>query len=227
MSSSPREGGATPDDPRAAHRRTLTADAVRRRQVARTLHDGVQQHLVLTLLTLQLAREASPPERSTDLLAEAGGHLQRAIDELRDVVNAIHPTILDSLGLLAAVESLVERAHLPATVTGSVTHYVDPTIQSSAYLLVAETLNNAVAQVPPSHVQVRINGDDRQLVVELSDYGDVQHGAVGPAVPRTLADVMSALDGTFTVQSEEGLGTTVRAVYPLPRPADPRPTFWS
>jgi signal transduction histidine kinase len=75
-----------------------TADETRRR-LQRDVHDGAQQRLVQTVLTLKLAREAAETGQSTDeLLEEALHYAERATVELRDLVHGILPASLSRGG---------------------------------------------------------------------------------------------------------------------------------
>ena len=99
-----------------------TADETRRR-IERDLHDGAQQSLVHTLITLKLARRGlgDTDGPAVEFVDQALEHAQRANEELRDLAHGILPATL-SRGLEAALETLVARLHLPVTfdVTGSV-----------------------------------------------------------------------------------------------------------
>ena len=67
-----------------------------RRRVVRDLHDGAQQRLVHTVITLKLARRALENEDGTvpELVAEALEQAEEATDELRELAHGILPSIL-------------------------------------------------------------------------------------------------------------------------------------
>src|SRR5689334_15238996 len=81
---------------RESRARIVKAGDAARRRLERNLHDGAQQHLVSTALTLRLARLQldSDPAAIEDLLSEASEELQSAIDELRELARGIHPAVL-------------------------------------------------------------------------------------------------------------------------------------
>ena len=98
--------------------RVLTAADEARRQVVRDLHDGAQQRLVHTIVSLQLAgrelrRDAGAAET---LLGEALDHAKQANVALRELVHGILPAVLTVGGLRAGVQSLLQRLDLPVTV---------------------------------------------------------------------------------------------------------------
>src|SRR5207342_3563102 len=111
------------------------ADAERRR-LERDLHDGAQQRLVALTLTLGLARrqvESGDDDEARERLAEAETEARLAIDELRELARGIHPAILTSRGLDAALKELAGRAAVPVTVEGEVGERLAPEIEAAAY----------------------------------------------------------------------------------------------
>jgi signal transduction histidine kinase len=109
----------------ASRARVLTAGDDARRRVVRDLHDGAQQRLVHTSVTLKLARRAlrEDGQRVESLLAAALDHAERGNAELRELAHGILPSVLTSGGLRAGVDSLVSRLGLPVEmdVTGKTT----------------------------------------------------------------------------------------------------------
>ncbi len=97
----------------AAQRRVVEAGDLARRRVTRDLHDGAQQKLVVLVLNLELAREltAPEPEHAAELLETATRQARAAINELRELAAGIHPTLLTTRGLRAAVEALADELY--------------------------------------------------------------------------------------------------------------------
>ena len=104
----------------AEHRAQLTASRARvvatadetRRQLQRDVHDGAQQRLVQTVMTLKLAKGGAGRRagRWRTLLDESLDHAQRATDELRDLVRGILPAALTRGGLRAG-DRVARRRH--------------------------------------------------------------------------------------------------------------------
>jgi len=204
---------------RATQRRTLEAADAARRRVTRDLHDGAQQQLVNVVVNLQLAREKweSEPDRAREQIDAAVEQAKVGIDELRELAAGIHPVLLTTRGLLAAIEAragalpmLVEPLDVPD-------QRFPPAIEASIYFLVSEALTNVVKHARATRAGVRVAAASGLITVEVSDDGvggaDVHapgHGVAG------LADRVAALDGTFSLHSEPSAGTTLRAEVPLP-----------
>lgn len=206
---------------RAAQRRTIEAADAARRQVTRDLHDGAQQQLVNVVINLQLAQQkwASDPDRASELLDAAVEQAKTGIEDLRELAAGIHPALLTTRGLLAAVEALADRLPIPVVPLDIPTERFSPAIEASVYFLVSEALTNVVKHAGATHAAVRIAAAPERLTVEVSDDGaggaelhSPGHGLAG------LADRVAASDGDFTIRSEPSAGTTLRAEIPLPGP---------
>ena len=204
---------------RAAQRRTIEAGYAARRQLTRDIHDGAQQQFVNVVINLQLAQQKweSEPKRARELLDAASHQAKTGIEDLRDLAAGIHPTLLTTRGLLAAVESLADRLPIAVAPLDIPAQRFSPTIEASVYFLISEALTNVVKHAHAGIAGVRITVAAAQLSVEVSDNGvgiaqeaPPGHGLAG------LADRIAALDGTLTINSDPSTGTTLRAQIPLP-----------
>ncbi len=99
----------------ASRARIVAAADEERRRVVRDLHDGAQQRLVHTVITLKLAQQAL--ERDADdaasLVNQALEHAQRATHELRELAHGILPAALTAGGLRGGVDALASRTPVP------------------------------------------------------------------------------------------------------------------
>ncbi|MDF2435531.1 MAG: hypothetical protein JWP44_5164 [Mucilaginibacter sp.] len=202
------------------------ADAARR-QVTRDLHDGAQQKLVNIVLNLELTKEmsTSEPARALELLEKSMQQARAAIDDLRDLAAGIYPVLLTTRGLCAAVQALADQLPVPVKPLEIPEQRLAPTIAASVYFLISEGLTNVVKHARANSASVRVSITDGVLTVEVCDDGvggvegrPVGHGLAG------LADRVSALEGTLSVESPQSVGTTIRARIPLPDAAIHCPT---
>src|SRR3954447_14196796 len=92
----------------ASRARIVAATDEERRRVVRDLHDGAQQRLVHTVITLKLARRALENDGSDapQLVTEALQHAEAATGELRELAHGILPSVLTHGGLRAGVDAL-------------------------------------------------------------------------------------------------------------------------
>jgi signal transduction histidine kinase len=191
-----------------------TADETRRR-LERDLHDGAQQSLVHTVITLKLARralgDASGPE--VELIDEALSHAERANDELRELAHGILPATL-SRGLGAAIETLASRMRLPVSMDVT-EERLTPELEATAYFIVAEALTNTVKHARASRAHVSAAVADGVLHVEVRDDGVGGAGADGRSGLLGLSDRVAAVNGDLHVNSPPGGGTTIVATLPV------------
>jgi signal transduction histidine kinase len=198
-----------------------TADAARRR-IQRDLHDGAQQRLVQTVITLKLARAGldDASGREVALVDEALWHAERATAELRELAHGILPAALIQGGLRAGVESLCGHPALPVDVDVT-PERLPARVETTAYFVVAEALTNAVKHAGAATAHVRAGVVGGVLRLEVSDDGS---GGADPARGTGLtglADRVAACGGTFTVTSPPGEGTTLALRIPIERKAQP------
>ena len=199
----------------ASRARIVAAADDERRRVVRDLHDGAQQRLVHTVITLKLARRAL--ERgdgdAVELVGEALGQAERAIDELRELAHGILPSALAHGGLRAGVEALAGRMPLPVEVGVSVGRLPRP-VEASAYFVVAEALTNVAKHSRAGRAAVTAHIEDGTLQVRVRDDGVGGARADGSGL-LGLADRLAVLDGRLDVENLADGGTLVAAAIPL------------
>jgi signal transduction histidine kinase len=199
----------------ASRARIVEATDEERRRVVRDLHDGAQQRLVHTVLTLKLARQAlgNDAERGSALVTEALAHAESAIAELRELAHGILPGALSRGGLRAGVEALASRMPLPIECDLSVDR-LPPAIEASAYFVIAESLTNVVKHARASAATVVARVHDGTLRIRVQDDGvggarPDGHGLLG------LADRLAVLGGRLLVETPADGGTLIAADIPI------------
>jgi PAS domain S-box-containing protein len=201
----------------ASRARMVTASDATRRRVTRDLHDGAQQHLVSTIINLQLAQQSwsSAPERAREYLDLALRDAGSGINGLREIAAGIHPAILTLRGLAAALEALADRLTLPVRLDVTDRRLPEP-IEASVYFFCSEALTNVVKHAQASSAWVRVAVEEDRCTIEVRDDG------IGGAEARLetsgligLRDRIGALKGAMHISSPASSGTTLRAWIPL------------
>jgi signal transduction histidine kinase/ketosteroid isomerase-like protein len=200
----------------ASRARIVAAIDEERRRVIRDLHDGAQQRLVHTVVTLELARDAlrSEGERGPELVAEALGHAKHATAELRELAHGILPAALLRGGLRSGVDALASRSPVPVEMDVSVGR-LPAAVEATAYFVVAEALTNVAKHARAERAEVTARVDDGRLAVRVRDDGVGGARTDGSGL-LGLADRLAVLDGELRVESPAGGGTLVAAAIPLP-----------
>ena len=199
----------------ASRARLVTeADAARRR-IVRDLHDGAQQRLVHTSITLGLAqRELEQGNGAVEaLIAESIGYVQQANEELRELAHGILPVDLARGGLRGGIDAVVERIDL--AVDGRCAARAVPRRDRGERLLRRGRSAHEHRQACPRGVRRRERAvENGMLRVEVRDDG------IGGADPSGrglvgIRDRVTALGGQFSVECPAGGGTVLTATLPI------------
>ena len=193
-----------------------TADEERRR-VVRDLHDGAQQRLVHTVVTLKLAARALTGDRdgARRMLRDALEQAETANAELRELAQGILPAVLTRGGLRAGAEALASRSPVPVRIDVPAVRLPAP-VEATGYFVIAEALTNVAKHSHAESASVCVRMDDRMLHVEVRDDGVGGADSAGTGLIG-LCDRVAALRGDMRVHSPRGAGTVVAATIPLER----------
>ncbi|MEN3360203.1 MAG: hypothetical protein V7637_4185, partial [Mycobacteriales bacterium] len=143
------------------------------------------------------------------------------LDDLREISRGIHPALLARGGLGPALKALARRSPVPVEVDINLIGRLPDHVEVAAYYVVAEALTNAAKHARATAIWVAAHVVDGRLRLTVRDDG------IGGADPANgsgligLTDRVQALDGTITVHSPPGEGTTLQVGFPLSAPAEP------
>ena len=200
----------------ASRARIVAAGDETRRRIERDLHDGAQQRLVHTVISLKLAAKAlgTDDTEAGELVSEALRHAEAAVAELRELAHGILPAALSRGGLRAGVEALRSRVSVPVSVEVSVGR-LPASVEATAYFVISEALTNVVKHARANRATVTAAVDRGLLRVEVRDdgVGDAR-GGDGTGLGG-LADRVAALGGRLVLESPPGEGTRVCALVPV------------
>ena len=202
-----------------------------REEIARTLHDGLQQLLVIAALNLeqQLRRDSERGAAPSERISEAKHQLDEAIAAARSLNFELFPPVLQRSGLPAALKWLANWTHDKYKVDVRV--IVDPRADSGRkdvrtllFESVRELLFNAVKHARADRVTLELVLDpEDQLCITVSDQGigfepaelddRSKAGQVGWGL-FSIRERLTLLGGRFEIDSAPGKGTRVRLVAP-------------
>lgn len=200
-------------------------DAVERERtrLANALHDSPVQNLIAARLDLRRAHRTGEPE-SFLRLQEA---LDRTIRELREEIFALHPHVLDHVGLKAALEQVAHRAAGDSGVRVAVE--IDAEVDSPArevlFALGRELLGNAAKHAAAMHIRLSLIRRAGSVELEVSDDGcGIAEGRMRQALLEghvglaAVKERVAALGGRLALDSGPGQGTTVTVMLPVGTP---------
>lgn len=188
-----------------------------RRRVARDLHDGIGQLLVV-LKGVLAGESSSAAERARDLVS-------RGIDEARALSHGLHPDRLDRLGLTAALKGLVDDLpEQPGLTLDAEIREVDGVLERSAELhvfrIAQEAINNAFVHGSARTLFVSVELVDRELLLVVENDGrrfnEPRSDDASPGLGLTsIKERCAALGATLTLEGLEEGGTRLEVSVPL------------
>lgn len=207
-------------------KRWIDSQEIERRALSRDLHDDVGQILTALRITLDSGRRAADPDSpAASLLGKSTGLVDTAIDSVRQLSFSLRPSLLDDLGLTAAIREHTSRLLHDDDIDFQLSSEGDdsnvvPEIGIVAFRISQEAISNVVKHADAKSIKMSVLTDEDSLCVEISDDGrgfDISEERnltehFGLASMRERA---SLAGGSTVVESELGVGTEVRVCLPI------------
>lgn len=199
----------------------LRAQERERRSIARELHDEVGQSLTALRLDVGAAASCCEPGPAQSRLQAVAETVERIVEEVRRIALSLRPSMLDDLGLVAALEW---QAREFGTRNGSVIEVhaeeeagrVPEAQRTCIYRVAQEAMQNSVRHAGARRIQLGLERNGRTVTLRVEDDGR------GFAAGRTrglgllgMEERVAQLGGRLRVASAPGNGTTVIAELPL------------
>ena len=203
--------------------RALQAEEDERRRIGRELHDEAGQSLLLLRLQLEMI-ERDAPLLLRSRLEEARGVAERTVAELRRIVAALSPAVLERLGLAPALRQLTARFSKlhPAQVRVRISVPSEPfpmPIQEVIYRVAQESLQNIAKHSQGTHVILSLAAADKSIRLSVSDNGAGFSAETAGSKPMSfglagMRERAALLGGTLAIRSAPGKGATVALQLP-------------
>ncbi len=217
----------TQEELRALTSRLLTVQDEERRRIAHDLHDDINQRLAMLALSLRTVErpELALPDSVRATLDQSQQDILLLSEDVRRMAYRFHPSILDDLGLDAALKRLLDDFTHRTRIK---TLLVNPpfrtapskAIATTVYRIVQECLSNITRHAKATRVEVELFSSERELDLTVRDNGvgfeidAAQHERQGLGL-FNLRERALALCGTSRVQSQPGHGTEIHVQLPL------------
>jgi signal transduction histidine kinase len=212
-------------------RKVISAQEDERKRIARELHDETSQ--TLAALGMRVDAALTEADDATGVrLRELKQFVGRMDDELHRLIVNLRPSVLDDLGLAAAIKWLADRqlAAQGISVRCEV-HDLDvrmpPEIETALFRSVQEAISNVARHSNAESVLIQGTFADDGVRVEIEDDGIGFDPAAANGEPGSargigvlgMAERMEIVGGTLTIDSEPGAGT--RVAFEVPCALDP------
>jgi len=198
--------------------RIVQAQDEERRRFSRELHDSISQSLVGVRYLLEDIQAEQPREQPSESIGKSIHHLDQTLTEVRRISRDLHPSLLDDIGLMAAVEALIDgfrqRTGIEVSFEGvHVRHLLPNEARTAMYRVVQEALTNIERHSQADQASVSFGIRRRWFGVTVRDNGigfdsgDSAPGHRGIGL-RNITERLSYLDGVFTINSSSS-GTEI------------------
>jgi PAS domain S-box-containing protein len=215
---------------RALAGRLINADEEARKAISRELHDDLSQKLALLAFDTGSLVLAPPP--SVEEIKEPLRNLQTRVVQLaqdvRQLSHQLHPTILEDLGLTAALAELCDEFSAREGIQVEFEEEAVPKalpvdMASCLYRVVQEALHNVSKHAQASHVRLKVSGGPEGIHLSIHDRGVGFDSKVGPSLHGlgivSMKERVELMHGEFSIHSQPGRGTEVRIFVPLSKEA--------
>ncbi len=193
---------------------------IEHRRIAGDIHDGISQRLVSAWYHVRAARAlAGSAVELQDELEAVEQLVSAAMEEARTAIAGLRPTVLDDLGLAAAIGSLAASAGPFDADVDLEDCSLAPHLEMCVYRVAQEALQNAVKHSGAGAVRISLRCDAEKVVLSVSDDGagfdPRSSGRAGTYGVGGMAERAALVGGTLEVVSAPGRGTVVRMSVPL------------
>ena len=159
-------------------KRMITAQEDERKRVSRDLHDELGQSLAGAALHLEALKNfiSVDPDQAVQILDQTQLLIRMSSDQMYNLILALRPSVLDDLGLVAALRVYMERVFAEAAIaysldTSGLDTRLNPNLETVLYRVFQESLNNIVRHARAQHVTVTLSIEDAFFKGEICDDG--------------------------------------------------------
>ncbi len=213
----------------------LSVQEDERRKIARELHDGLGQTLSAIKFLLENTLQkptftaSSSPIKSLETVIPM---IRNAIEEVRRIQTALHPPILDDLGILPTLSWFCreyQKIYSGIEIERDIhieENEVPDSLKTVIYRILQEAMNNVAKYSQATRVRLSLRKKDKEVELVVEDNGsgfDPQEILSEERDRRgfgltSMRERTELSGGSFSIESEKGSGTRIRAVWRLKRP---------
>lgn len=215
-------------------KKIISSQEEERKRIARGLHDEILQDISAFLIKLDICT-LYPEQFSMDKLEEMRSIAIKILDDIHHVIQNLRPSVLDDLGLGAAVKWLLEKnlgekgIHYSFTIDSEMDERFDPRVEITLFRVIQEAIINIARHAKAENVIVALRTQNHSVFVDMEDDGkgfDVHSmlrytsdGGRGLGL-LGMKERMSLLDGQLEISSAPGSGTKISVRVPIGKPLE-------
>jgi signal transduction histidine kinase len=204
-------------------RRLIARQEVERQRIARELHDDVSQRIALLNIEIDQISTQVVSEELRARLRTLSAQVREVAGDVHRMSYALHPSWLETLGLVAALQSLCrdvskQRSLHVAFTHGAIPASMDANVSLCLYRIVQEALHNVVRHSRARDANVSIACDDGHVSLQISDSGvgfDPRHVRSAGLGLASMRERVAVLNGQLTINAVPDGGTQIIVHIPL------------
>jgi two-component system CheB/CheR fusion protein len=216
--------GRSQDELRALTVSLFTSQEEERRRIARELHDDISQRLAGIEIDGDRLEKDLPagPSEAMAAIQRMRTQIAKLSEDVRLMSHRLHPSIIEDLGLKAALQSLTEefglRENMIATFSSrNVPETLPLEVATSLYRIAQEALRNVSKHAGQTHARVSLTGMPDGVQLQIADFGhgfDVQDERPGLGL-LSMEERARHIGAGLDINSALGEGTRVTITVPL------------
>jgi signal transduction histidine kinase len=208
----------------------ITAQEDERKRIARELHDETSQALTALMLGLDtiglLLKDV--PQNVCSRLNATKSIAEGMLDNIHRIISDLRPSVLDDLGLLAAVAWYCEQRLKPLNIkyeliNEGLKRRLSSAIETALYRIVQEAITNIIRHAEATLVKINLKFHEHYLFLQISDNGKGFEPLLlkdaGTSQQRLglwgMKERVNALRGELNIESAPGSGTTITVIVPF------------
>ena len=198
-------------------------------RIAHELHDEIGQALTAVKLQLQTCQRRAETPGLAEELSESVASTERALEQVRDLSLSLRPSVLDDLGLTAALRWYLDRQAQLSGFTAELRADTLPTrlpreLETACFRVAQQAITNVARHARARHVSLELRRGEADLCLSIRDDGVGFDAAAAQARARAgqslgilgMKERVSLLGGQFTLRSDPSSGTEIQVRFSVP-----------
>lgn len=215
-------------------KKIISSQEEERKRIARGLHDEILQDLSAFLIKLDICK-LYPEQLTSEKLEEMRAIALKSLDDIHHLIQNLRPSVLDDLGLGAAVKWLLDKnlnekgIQYYLTIDAEMDERFDPRVEITLFRIIQEAIINIARHAKAENVIVVLRAQDHSVLVDIEDDGEgfdvhsmlryTSDGGRGLGL-LGMKERTSLLDGKLEICSAPGSGTKISVRVPLGSPLE-------